>query len=809
MGLPSLDHAQRQGDDDIVLPSEGSSVTAKILSAADVALPRFEPGDAEDGDAFSLSSHARAREALEFALSVKGSGFNIFVLGEDHSGRMTATFDFMRAFVEQRPAPDDWLYLNNFAHPHNPKPHRLPAGVGRRFREHMTRLVPQLRDALMRAFGSEEYQAEVHARGEGVRAELAQRMDALHTELKAHDLELLRTPDGQMTIALVEDGKPVSLDTLSDERRAEVERHGKAFAEKLTEVTRWGAVRQGELAVALTEFERRMGDNTVKELFDQAAGAFSDYPALVDWLTEMRADVLDNLYRFAAQEAEAKLPPEAPPERHYGVNLLVDHSDHSSPRVILEANPTYENLFGRIEYRQLEGGQETDFTLIRGGSLHRANGGLLVLRADSLAANPFVWEQLKGALRDRRIHLEEPQRMGTLPIAGAPRPDPIPLDLKVVIVGSPRWYYTFFSLDPGFRSYFKVKADIDGDMEATPENLNCYAGLIRRMARQQAGAACDDSAVVRLLGIAARWASDRGKLSARFEQAADLMCEAVNLNGGADASVITKAAIDGAMAQRRQRNARVEDRLHDGIRLGTMMIDTTGSVVGQTNALTVRDMGDHTFGIPARVTARASVGRQGVTNIERDSALGGPIQQKGVMVLQGFLAGRFARRIPMSFNCSITFEQSYGGVEGDSASIAELLAIVSDLAGLPLRQDLAVTGSVNQRGQTQAVGGVHYKVEGFFRACVETGGLSGSQGVVLPAANEANLVLRDEVANAVAADRFHLWSIGTVDEAVELFTGVPAGVPDAGGAYGADTVYGRVMAQLETFDRILAERQRG
>jgi predicted ATP-dependent protease len=784
-------------------------VTAKKLAATDVALPRFVPGDAEDGDAFSLSSHARAREALEFGLSVQGPGFNIFVLGEDHSGRMTATFDFMRAFMEKRPSPDDWLYLNNFAHPHNPKPYRLPAGVGRRFRERMTGFVPQLRDALMHAFGSEEFQAEVHARGERVRAELARRMDALHAELKEQGLELLRTGDGQMTIAVVKDGEPVNLDTLSDERRAEVERHGAAFAEKLTEVTRWGAQRQGEMSVALREFSRQVGDNTVGELFDQVARDFTDYPGLVDWLIEMRADVLDNLSGFTGQEAEDKPSGGAAAERHYGVNLLVDHADHSRPQVILEANPTYENLFGRIEYRQLEGGLETDFTLVRGGSLHRANGGILVLRAESLAAHPFVWEQLKGALRDRRISLEEPQRMGTLPIAGAPRPDPIPLDLKVVIVGTPRWYYTFFSLDPGFRSYFKVKADIDGDMEASADNLACYGGLIRRMARQRAGAVCDRSAVVRLLGVAARWAADRGKLSARFEQAADLMCEAVNLNSGAAASVITAAAINAAMAQRRQRNARVEDRLHDSIRLGTMMIDTTGTVVGQVNALTVRDMGDHTFGTPARVTARASVGRRGVTNIERESWLGGPIQQKGVMVLQGFLAGHFARRLPMSFNCSITFEQSYGGVEGDSASIAELLAIVSDLSGLPLRQDLAVTGSVNQRGQTQAVGGVHYKVEGFFRSCVETGGLAGSQGVVLPRANEANLVLRDEVAEAVADGRFHLWSVRTVDEAVELFTGVPVGVADAEGAYEADTVYGRVMAQLEAFDRILAERPRG
>ena len=424
--MASLDRACRQGED--------------AQAAADVALPRFEPGDAEDGDAFSLSSHARAREALEFGLSVKGPGFNIFVLGEDHSGRMTATFDFMRAFMNRHPAPDDWVYLNNFSHPHNPKPYRLPAGVGRHFRERMTALVPRFGDTLMRAFDSEEYQAEVHGLGERERTELAQRMDALHTEMKGHGLALLRTPEGQLSIALVEDGEPVGLDTLAPERRAEVERLGEAFSERLTEITRWGAGRQAELADTLRTLARQVGESADGELLDQIGADFADHPGLVGWLSEMRADVLDNLSRFAATVVEEKAPARAAPERHYGVNLLVDRADHPCPSVILEANPTYENLFGRIEYRQLEGGLETDFTLIRRGSLHQANGGLLVLRAEAVAASPVVWESLKGALRDRQICLEEPRRVGTFPIAGAPRPDPVPLDLKVVIVGTPRWY---------------------------------------------------------------------------------------------------------------------------------------------------------------------------------------------------------------------------------------------------------------------------------------------------------------------------------------------------------------------------------
>ena len=633
-------------------------------------------------------------------------------------------------------------------------------------------------------------------------------MEEFGAELKVHGLDLMRTPDGRLSIVAVSENEVVEIGSLPPERRQELEGLRGELSEKLEKVTRWGAGRQAELVQSLRELEREVGDAAVGELIDAVMTTFAPYHGLARWLTEMRVDVLDNLALFRADASgDGTGPNLKSPEARYAVNLLVDHGDHKCPSVVLEANPTYENMFGRIEYRQIEGGLETDFTLIRAGSLHRANGGILVMRADAVAGNAPVWEFLKGALRDRQVRVEELQRVGTLPIAGAPRPDPIPLEIKVVIVGSPHWYYTFFSIDPGFRTHFKIKADIDGEMDATADNVALFGGLIRRMARERAKATLEPTAVTRLLGVASRWAAHRGKLTARYELIGDLICEAACRGDGTCATVLGEDDIIATMVKRRRRNARVEDRLHEGITRGVVMIDTQSAVVGQVNALTVRDMGDHAFGTPARVTARASAGRLGVINIERDILLGGPIQQKGVMVLQGFLAGRFARHFPLSFSCSITFEQSYGEVEGDSASIAEFLAVVSDLSGLALRQDLAITGSVNQRGQVQAIGGAHYKVEGFFRTCQEKG-LTGGQGVVIPAANEINLVLRDDVVEAVADGSFHIWIIETIDEAIELFTGVAAGTPDDDGVYPPDTVYGRVMAQLQTFDRILAERAR-
>ena len=781
---------------------------AKKLTADDVGLPRFAIGAAGEGDVFSLSSHERARGALEFGLSTGEPGFNIFVLGEDRSGRMTATTDFLNEVVAQRDAPDDWIYLTNFRRPHRPKPYRLPNGVGRHFRDRMAELLPQLRETLGHAFTSEDYQTQVRAEGEKLQTEVARRLEQLRAEAQAHGLDLVRTPQGAVTVAPAPGSPGAAGGGLPPEQQAAMHEAAMRINGELEDINRQTGERQGEFGRWVRDLNHQVADQATGRMFGELLTEFGKYRGLSRWLTEAQVDILENLAHLHMAPPERQAQAMSGLERRYAVNLFVDHSDDPHPSVVVDSNVSYENLFGRMEYRQSEGLLETDFMLIRAGSLHRANGGVLVLRAEGLASNPMVWAQLKAALRDGEIRVEEPFRMGQWPIAGAPRSKPIPLDVKVIIVGPPRFYYAFFSVDPEFQTFFKVKADIDADMDATPENLATYAGLIQGMAARHDGARCDEAALVRLLGMAARHGSSRRKLSARFEAIEDLISEAAMQGDEGPPEVITDERVVAAIASRRQRNARVEDRMQENIAGGTIMIDTQGEVIGQVNALVVRDMGDYAFGAPSRVTARASIGRRGVINIERDVELGGPIQQKGVMVLQGFLAGHFARRFPLSFNCSITFEQSYGGVEGDSASLAELLVTVSDLAHLPLRQDLAITGSVNQRGQAQAVGGVRYKVEGFFRTCTEAGGLTGEQGVAVPASCEDDLVLSDEVAEAIANGTFHMWSVATADEAIELFTGVPAGEPDAEGQYPAESVYGRVMVQLEAFDRILTERGR-
>ncbi|MEL0113632.1 MAG: AAA family ATPase, partial [Rickettsiales bacterium] len=455
------------------------------------------------------------------------------------------------------------------------------------------------------------------------------------------------------------------------------------------------------------ELGRQAADFTCGPLIDSVAAEFSEIPDLTRWLVALKTDIIENYRFFLPVPEDVQRPPEMEPAIRYAVNLLVDHQGAKHAPIVVEPNPTYEKLFGRIEYRQSPRGMETDFTLVCGGAFHRANGGILILRADGVASAPGAWQAIKAALRDNELRLEEPFRNSGPAVAGAPSPQPIPLDLKVVLVGAPRWYYTYFSADPEFQSYFKLKADIDPVMEASAENLANYAGMIRTMARK-AGAGkrkCDDAAIALLLGLSSRWAADRGKLSSQFERISDVVDESCRIAQDSGSGAITRDLVVRALEANRRRNARIEDRIQERIAKKSVLISTSGKKVGQVNALTVRDLGDHAFGTPSRVTASASIGRRGILNIERDVGLGGPILQKGALVLQGLLTGRFARRFPLSFNVSITFEQSYGGVDGDSASLAELVCLLSDLSGVPVRQDLAITGSVNQHGEAQAIGG--------------------------------------------------------------------------------------------------------
>lgn len=774
-------------------------MAARALTAEEVGIPEFAV-EAADGDVFSLASHTRAKGALEFGLSTNEPGFNIFVIGADRSGRLTQTMAFLQEEMRKRPKPADWVYLNNFRHPHRPRPCELPGGMGRRFRDRVAALIPEIRTALQRAFDEEAHQSALQAPAQRLQEEVNRRIAEVRKEAESRGLTLVQTQSGP-AVAPSEESKQ-KMQQFSPEEMAKIQSDAQEVAQKLSEVSRWAAGQQRGVAEHARNVTSQIADEVIQELITPLAQEFQGFGGLQRWLEEMRVDMLDNIQRFAARQPEGA-PPLEPPEQRYAVNLFVDHSDTPHPLVVLEANPSYENLFGRFEYRQAGMRFETDFSLLRAGALHKANGGVLVLRADALAAAPLSWVFLKGALRDQEIKIEDLRQQASLPIAGAPKPKPIPLDVKVVLIGAPQWFQTYFAADPEFQTYFRIKADIDPDMKAEPETLRHYAGLIQSLALKHGSEGATPDAVARLLGLASRLADDRTRLSSRFEMLEDIIAEArVRTPKGP----IGRDCVEKAVEERLERNSRLEEAMQERIADGSIIIETTGAVIGQVNGLTVRNTGDHTFGGPARVTARASIGRRGLVNIERDVAMGGPIQQKAAMILQGYLAGHFARRIPLSFTCSITFEQSYGGVEGDSASLAEAVAVISDLAGLPVRQDIAITGSMNQRGQAQVVGGVVHKIEGFYKACKNApAGLTGTQGVIVPAKNAPNLVLHNEVRDAVAAGRFHVWTVETLDEALEMLLGAECGGPDANGVYPADSIFGRVATQLIAFNEALKE----
>ena len=774
-------------------------MAARALSADEIGIPQFTV-EAAEGDVFSLASHARAKEALEFGLSTAEPGFNIFVAGADRSGRLTQTMAFLRAEMQKRPPAADWLYLNNFRRPHRPRPCQVPAGAGRRFRERVKVLIPEIRVALQRAFDDEAHQSALQAPAQRLQEEISRRIEEVNTEAESRGLTLVQTKTGPAVAP--SDERKEQMQKMTPEEMAKIQADAQEVAKHLSEVTRWATSQQRSVAEHARAASTQIADQAIQELITSLVQEFEGIGGLQRWLEEMRVDMLDNIQRFAAQQPEGA-PPLEPPEQRYAVNLFVDNGDNRHPQVVLEGNPTYENLFGRAEYRQEGMRLETDFSLLRSGALHKANGGILVLRADALGAQPLSWMFLKGALRDREIQIEDLRQQANLPVAGAPRPKPIPLNVKIVLVGAPNWFYTYFAADPEFQTYFRIKADIDMDMKAEPETVRQYAGLVQTLALEHGSEGCSADAVTRLLGLASRLADDRTRLSSRFEMLDDVIAEArVRTPKGP----ITAECVDKAIAERRERNARIEESMQERIADGTVLIETTGAVVGQVNGLTVRDTGDHTFGGPSRVTARGSVGRRGLVNIERDVAMGGPIQQKAAMILQGYLSGQFARRIPLSFTCSITFEQNYGGVEGDSASLAEAVAVISDLSGLPVRQDIAITGSMNQRGEAQVVGGVVHKVEGFFKACKSApSGLTGTQGAIVPARNVRNLVLDAEVVAAVAAGQFHLWAVDDLDEALELLLGTDQGDLHANGDYSPGSIFGKVSEQLIEFNEILGK----
>jgi predicted ATP-dependent protease len=750
----------------------------------------------------------RALAALEYGFAVETHGFNLFVAGLPGSGRLTTVLDTLRALAPRKAPPSDWVYVHDFRNADRPNAIELPAGRGAEFARAMDDFVDSARREIPRAFESEEYdrrQREITASAAAERQREEDELTAFATERM---IALKTTLLGVASIPLV-DGKPITreqFERLPEEQRTAIARATEEVEERAAGFLRQVRRIEQEATRRLRELEREVALFATESLFRELEERFGAFEEVAAYLEDVKADLLDHIADFRGGE-ESALPfglgARAPDFARYRVNDFVDNAGATGAPVVVERNPTYYNLIGRIEFRASFGAMVTDFREIKPGALQRANGGFLVLEALDVLRHPFAWEALKRALRSREARIESlGEEFSAVPIATL-RPEPIPLDVKVVLLGTPLLYHLLYQLDEDFRELFKVKADFSPELEWSDEHQGNYAAFVSRWVRENGLRHFDRAAVARLIEHGARLRESQRKLSARLLEISDLVSEASFWaeKGGHD--LVRAADVELAIREREYRSNLLEERVRELIEDGTIVIATDGERVGQVNGIALLDLGDYVFGRPSRVTARVSLGRGHIESIEREIELSGPIHSKGFMILTGYLAATYAQEWPLPVSASLTFEQSYDEIEGDSASSTELYALLSALSGLPLRQGIAVTGSVDQHGSVQAVGGVTRKVEGFYATC-KAKGLTGTQGVLVPAANVQNLMLDAEVVEAVRTGRFHVWAVRTIDEGIALLTGRPAGRRRADGSYPPGSVHGLVSARLAEY----AERLR-
>ncbi len=766
----------------------------------------------------------RAVDAIEFGMNIDGDGHNVFALGPTGTGRRELVQHLLEDEAADDETPPDWCYVNTFDDEREPRALRLPAGRGCDLQEDMEALIEELKTALPAAFESEEY----HSRREMIQEEAQQGQEAALEELqddaREDDIALIRTPQG-FAFAPIRDGdvlSPDEVESMPEEEREAVQSKIESYQEELQNILQKVPESQREARDRIEELNEEMAAFAIDDGINTLRQKYSTLEAVLDFLDDVRADLLDNVDVFvqAAQNGgqQGQMPPMLQQGqqgggqggdpggafwRRYRVNLLVDNCDTDGAPVVYEDNPNYQNLVGQVEQIAQMGALVTDFNLIQPGALHEANGGYLIVEARKLLTQPYAWEGLKRALRNDKIQIESPGQALGLMRTVTLEPEAIPLDVKLVVVGERLLYYLLDAYDPDMERLFKVMADFDDQIDRSDVHEAEYADLIATMIAENDLPPFDSSGVARVMERSVRLVSDTEKLSARIDRIRDLVEEASYWANQNDASTVTATHVQTAIDEKIRRASRMRERVQESIERDTLYIDTDGAAVGQVNGLAYLEAGGFGFGKPNRITARTRLGKGEIVDIEREAALGGPLHSKGVLILSGFLQGRFAQRYPLSLSASLVFEQSYGGIDGDSASSAELYALLSSLADVPLRQSLAVTGSVNQHGVVQPIGGVNEKIEGFFDVC-QARGLTGEQGVLIPAANTDQLMLRRDVVEAAEAGDFHIYPVETIDQGIELLTGAEAGTRDEQGGYPDDTINGRVEARLRTY----ADRRR-
>jgi len=763
----------------------------------------FDSTDELEGIEITVGQE-RAMDAIKFGIRIHNKGYNIFAMAAAGTGNLSAVQQLVELEARKQAVPSDWCYVNNFRQPARPLAIKLKPGQGKAFKADMEELIDELSVAIPAAFDGDEYRARAgEIESQSRQREIKELSDIRDMAANAHII-LEETPTGYAFSPADENNKAISPEQFSQfDKDKQYEIHSKIIElqDRLGNMLKKFPVWRKETKRKLQALNREVAELAVNHSIDDLIGKYARHEAVLAYLQDVKKDVIEHVRDFLPHGEKAlpfmELPQEPDPFKRYQVNLIVDFSDRKSAPVVYEDHPNYSNLLGRLDHQAYLGSLVTDFTMIKPGSLHQANGGYLILDARKLLFQPYAWETLKRTLKSGEIRVESLERALSLISASALEPQPIPLNIKIILCGEPLIYYLLSEYDSEFHDLFKVAADFDKTVGREDSNLD-YARFLATMARTEKLRPLSQNAVARIIEHSARMAGDAEKLLIQQRNIKDLLTESdywAEANGHLQ---ITNSDVQQAIDHKIHRLDKIREKLYEHIHRGTVLIDTEGKVTGQINGLSVLQLGEFSFGEPSRITATTRLGNGKVVDIERETELGGAIHSKGVLILSSFVAARYSRKHPFSISASLVFEQSYGAVEGDSASLAELCAILSSIAQVPLRQDLAITGSVNQLGVVQPIGGVNEKIEGFFDICAKRG-LTGTQGVIIPKTNIKHLMLRWDVVHAAQSQQFHIYAVSTVDEALELLTGIEAGIADEEGVFPPGSFNSEVAAQIRQF----------
>ncbi len=741
----------------------------------------------------------RAVRAMQFGLTMKAYGYNIFVAGPVGTGKTTYTQTVVTQAAAKGEVPGDWCLVYNFQNPDVPLAVTLPAGMGLTFKQDMSDFTLEIKATLAKLFEGKDYSQRKSAIAQEVNKKIDDSLAKLKEDAQAASFLMKTTEQGIFFVPLQED-KPLSkeqYDSLAAEEKEKLELALKELQNRTEEIAYSGKMLEKEAEQVVRELDLKLVQENICPLAEKLQKKYEAIPRIQLFLTGLVEDITRYISCLADEETDKDSLYEDLYKK-YRVNLLVNNKDTLGAPVVVETNPHYYNLFGKIEYRSQMGSVSTDLTMIKPGSLHRANGGYLILQAKDLLADANCWEALKKALKTRQILIENiGEQFRSVPTISL-HPEPIPLQVKVILIGSPKIYHLLQQVDEDFAKYFKVMVDFEVVMPRTPENLKNYVAFIGSVCSREKLPHFDSSALTEMIEYGSRLAGNQHKLSTQFNEVVEIILEAASWAQTVDAQLVSGEHVRQAIREKIYRSRRVEERLQELILRGKILVDTTGTMVGQINGLAVLDVGNYAFGKPSRITAKTYMGQEGLVNIERETEMSGSIHAKGVLTVTGFLGHMFAQDKPLSLSARITFEQLYDGVEGDSASSAELYALLSSLSGVPIKQCMAVTGSVNQNGEIQPIGGVTEKIEGFFEVC-QARGLTGEQGVIIPIQNVDNMMLSHEVVAAVEQGLFHIYAISRVEEGIELLTGMPAGERLPEGGYPEETIFHLADQKLHHF----------